>query len=107
MGLGPKTTELLGVLTRVAELLQTAGEGHWAGWVSAAADRIGRGDAGGLDSLLGAYGEMGSFNDLHLCQLNGHDVAPSREAAVNADLSKLRSTAWSLASDIRRLAEVE
>lgn len=103
---GPKTTELLSVLARVSVLLGEAGERHWATWVNTAAARIRAGDASGLDIVLDANGGMGSFNDLVLCEANGHDVAVDRTEEINAELDELRTTAWQLARDVRRVAEV-
>lgn len=103
---GPKTMELLTVLARISALLRDAGERHLATWVDTAAARIRSGDAPGLDTVLDAYGGMGSFNDLVLCEANGHDVARARPAAMNAELDELRTAAWTLAREVRRVAEI-
>jgi hypothetical protein len=103
---GPKTMELLTVLARISALLRDAGERHWATWVNTAAARIRAGDASGLDTQLDAYGGMGSFSDLVLCEANGHDVARDRTAAMNSELDELRSAQWTLAREVRRVAEI-
>jgi hypothetical protein len=49
---------------------------------------------------------MGSFSDLVLCEANGHDVARDRTAAMNSELDELRSALWTLAREVRRVAEI-
>lgn len=103
---GPKTAELLTVLARISGLLREAGARHWATWVNTAAARIRAGDASGLDIVLDANGGMGSFNDVVLCEANGHDVRPDRIDAINSELDELRTVAWELAREVRRVAEI-
>ncbi|HEY6876506.1 MAG TPA: hypothetical protein VI299_00755 [Polyangiales bacterium] len=98
--------ELLAVLARISALLRDAGERHGAAWVSTAAARIRSGDASGLDTVLDMYSGMGSCNDLVQCVANGHGVAPNRTATMNAELDELRRVAWTLAREVRHVAEI-
>jgi hypothetical protein len=61
-------TQLLADLDEAIELLRAAGETHWLAWLERDRARIAAGDVYGLDSMLGAFGGMGSFNDLILAQ---------------------------------------
>jgi hypothetical protein len=69
-------------------LLHAAGEPHWARRIRQSRAEIAAGDAYGLERLLGAYGGMGSLNDLHL--------GPDEER-----LQQLLQEAWVLATDLR------
>jgi hypothetical protein len=64
--------------------------------------RLESNDCSGIDHLLGAYGGMGSFNDLLLTPDNGHTVSAADSGNVNDSLDALRSEMYSLARDIRR-----
>jgi hypothetical protein len=59
-------------------------------------------DAHGLDRLLSAYGGMGSFNDLVITPLNGHNVSAGDVDRVNRELSRLRSEMYDDAAALRR-----
>lgn len=52
----------------------------------------------------GAYGGMGSFNDLILCSANGHNVPEETDREVNDRLDFLRSRLYELACEVRRTA---
>jgi hypothetical protein len=56
--------ELIAALDEVIALLDRAGEPHWRDWMAEGRARLHRADMFGLDKILGAYGGMGSFNDL-------------------------------------------
>jgi hypothetical protein len=86
--------QLLADLDEAIALLRDAGETHWSSWLERDRERIGRGDPYGLDSLLRAFGGMGSFNDLVLAQ---PDAEPSRAGFLRqADnrLWDLRDQIW-------------
>lgn len=104
--LGPKTRRLLGLLDRIATLLRDCDEAHWRQRVEADAALIRRGDIRGLDNFVGAFGGMGSFNDLVLCTQNGHRLAAERTSEVNEELDELRRSAHTLARAIRSEAVV-
>ena len=104
--MGPKTTELCERLRETAALLKRAGESHWAAWMDKSLRRIENSDLSGVDYLLGAYGGMGSFNDLILMSANGHSVSDADYRSVNDRLDALRSEMYQLARDVHRNAEV-
>ncbi|MDN4474209.1 DUF6966 domain-containing protein [Demequina zhanjiangensis] len=79
---------LLATLESMVVLLRSSDEPFWADWIEHARNEIQRRDAHGLDRLLGAYGGMGSLNDLYL----------GREAAR---FDALKDDAWLIARDLR------
>jgi len=42
-------------------------------------------------NILRWYGGMGSFSDLMICRMNGHDVRSEDESRINKKLSALRA----------------
>ena len=96
--------ELLNILTEIIELLEADGESHWLGWIRQSRERLLNSDYSGIEHLLSAYGGMGSFNDLVICQSyeNGHFCWKDGHAEKNNKLSELRSQAWKLADQMRR-----
>lgn len=105
--MGPKTAELCERLREASALLKSAGERHWAGWLDKSLSRIVRRDLSGVDHLLGAYGGMGSFNDLILMSANGHSVTDEDYRDVNDRLDTLRSRLYELARDVRQNAVID
>lgn len=59
---------LIDVLDALIQVLEQDGDTHWSAWMRRAKSRLAQGDDRGADDLLGAYGGMGSFNDLILGQ---------------------------------------
>jgi hypothetical protein len=104
--MGPKTAELCERLRETSALLKRSGEFHWSAWLDASLDRIENHDLSGVDHLLGAYGGMGSFNDLILTYVNGHTVPDVEVRSVNDRLDVLRSAMHELACEVRRDAEI-
>ena len=102
--MGPKTSSLIAVLSELIELLERDSETHWSNWMRNAKSRIEASDYSGITHLLGAYGGMGSFNDLILGQSlqRGKIVWKDNQAELNEELSRLRSEAWELATYIKR-----
>jgi hypothetical protein len=76
-------------LSQMTDLLVANEEDHWAEWIGRARDRIVAGDGYGLKRLLGAYGGMGSLNDLNL-------------GTERARFDALSEEAWSLATELLR-----
>jgi hypothetical protein len=103
---GPKTTELVAVLDELAAFLRRHSEAHWASWIERDRQALAAGDFHGVTHLLGAYGGMGSFNDLMLHPVNGHELDPSEIVSANERLDELRGRAYTLAHAIRRAADV-
>lgn len=79
---------LIATLASMIELLRAADEAFWADWIERARNEIRRRDAHGLDRLVGAFGGMGSLNDVYL----------ERETARFDDL---KSDAWVIAQELR------
>lgn len=90
--MGPETQRLIEVLRELSELLVALDHPHWAAWMRESERRLSNGDGSGILHLLGAFGGMGSFNDLRLGGDHGRRV------------EQLRSEAWQLAEDIRKEA---
>lgn len=105
-GMGPKTIELCEKIREVISLLRSVDEHHWAGWLDRSLSLIERADFSGVESLLRAFGGMGSFSDLTLTAANGHSVEDSEEFEVNDRLHTLRTRLYELADEIRRTAEI-
>ena len=104
--MGPKTSDLRDRLRQTSALLNRADESHWAAWMDKSLHRIENSDLSGIDHLLGAYGGIGSFNDLVLIAANGHSVSDADYRSVNDRLDSLRSEMYELACAIRRNAEI-
>jgi hypothetical protein len=102
--MGSKTKELITVLQSLIDLLQRDNETHWSKWMRVSKSRIEASDFSGITHLLGAYGGMGSFNDLILGQnmQRGKIVWKDNQTELNEELSRLRNEAWELATYIKR-----
>jgi hypothetical protein len=107
MTMGPQTQKLIVILREIIALLESDGDSHWANWMRISKTRLEAGDFSGITHLLNAYGGMGSFNDLIICQRfeNGKFSWTDGYKEKNALLSDLRSKAWELADAIRRNQE--
>ena len=97
-------SELVTVIDELIQLLEADGEEHWSRWMRASRDRLSVSDHSGIEHLLSAYGGMGSFNDLVVCQSYENGQFHWKEGYVekNNQLNDLRSKAWELANSIRR-----
>lgn len=60
------TGRLTATLAELAAGLRDADHERWASWVARDCDQVLRGDAHGLHHFLGAFGGMGSIDDLLL-----------------------------------------
>jgi hypothetical protein len=87
-----RVERLLARLDEGIALLAQHGESHWARWMRTVRAEVQLFDAHGLRRLLQAYGGMGSFNDVVLTHLNGHQIDPKQERIVNERLNALRSS---------------
>jgi hypothetical protein len=90
-------------LSELVALLEAHGEEYWADWLSRDLRTIKAGDAHRLDPLLGAFGGMGSLNDLVVHPMNGHRVDNSEVDAVNSRLDILRGRIWTEATSLRQV----
>jgi hypothetical protein len=93
--------ELKSSLDRTIALLREHGERHWLSWAERCRHELDAYDTAAFDHILGAYGGMGSFNDLLILGWNGHLVEPGREAAVNDRLGRLRMAICTSATALR------
>lgn len=99
-------TRLVANVADARELLERFGEDHWAKWMTSVHAELNAQDAQGLTRLLGAYGGMGTFNDLVIHPVNGHPVAEDDIDRINRSLAGLRTAMYSdakaLLHDIER-----
>ena len=87
------------VLRELIDLLDADKETHWRDWMAESLTELETNNLRGARHLMGAYGGMGSFNDLIIGQQmteDGFNWAPN--AGKNNDrLDELRSQAYNLA----------
>jgi len=107
---GPEATlraaELCSVLRAVIEVLDADGEAHWREWMAKGLGKVEAGDLrGGARHVLGAYGGMGSFNDLVIGQRMEEGVFTWAEGyqTQNDRLDGLRADAYDLAQALEEL----
>ena len=106
--MGPKTTELIGVLDRTIALLEDDGEDNWSHGLRRARARLQDSDFGGVSMLRAAFGGMGSFSDLVIGQrmVDGEFRWADGYREKNRELDGLRGRIWRLAEDIYRNHEI-
>ena len=80
----PRILQLQEHLAKLIAVLDEEGDRHWANWMRDSDRMLATGDPDGIEHFLGAFGGMGSFNDM----------ASERAAAVAA-------LAYRLAREIR------
>jgi hypothetical protein len=102
--MGPQTEKLVLELDACVLLLQSCSEKHWTEWLEKCGTDLKTGDFSGIERLLGAYGGMGSINDLVLHPMNGHTMEESQVKKSNELLRDHLSNAYSLAQDIKKNA---
>ena len=97
--MGPKTKQLIQSLSRLIQILEEANEPLWADWFSQAKHRLNNSDYSGIKKILGAYGGMGSFNDLVI----GYSIKGPDENYINTNdkMDELRHLIYSLAHEIK------
>ncbi len=98
--MGPKTKQLVQSLSRLIQILEEANEPLWADWFSQAKHRLNNSDLSGITKILGAYGGMGSFNDLVI----GYSIKGPDDNYINTndEMNELRKIMYSLAQEIKR-----
>ncbi len=72
----------------------------WARWMAESRRQIVAHDARGLSHLLGAFGGMGSFNDVLFHSLNGDELPPEVIDRLNRELASLRTALYSDAKEL-------
>lgn len=92
---------LRSTLAEAAALLRSHGEEHWTAWLQRCLLSLGAYDAQAIDSILSAFGGMGSFNDLVVCASNGHTISKAEESLVNTRLDDLGSRIHADATTLR------
>ena len=105
--MGPKTERLVSLLESASSVLRSCGEEHWSSWLEKDAALLRASDLKAIEHFLGAFGGMGSINDLVLHPINGHRVAEPDIAKVNESLRALLAEASELAREIRNEALVQ
>jgi hypothetical protein len=89
---GATERDLATALKDTLALLDSVAETLWA-------SKIRRALEGSLDptQILSWYGGMGSFNDLVVAKVNGHELPRAHESVANARLAELRTEVYELA----------
>jgi len=102
--MGPKTTELVNQLDECAAFLKACSEVKWAQWLEKCSSLLKSGQISGIDHFHGAFGGMGSANDIVLHPMNGHTIEESEINAANEKLRAYFSTIGKLAEEVRKNA---
>ena len=107
--MGTKTKQLIAILDQLIAILDADGESHWRKWMASSRSRLLNSDYSGIDHLLGAYGGMGSFNDLVIGQsmVNGQFRWKDGAREANDTLDSLRTEAYQVADFIKRNHDIE
>ena len=85
------------LLFEIEELLVSVDETWWSSNVRRAKSLPRKQQA---ERILQMFGGMGSFNDLILCEDNGHSVAREDEDEINRRLRELQSDLFDLCTSI-------
>ena len=100
--IGPEVRKLISVLDAAASLLRSCGENHWADWLENDAALLRAGNVeGGIQHFLGAFGGMGSINDVVLTPISGQQIAERDVDNVYERFRALLSEASQLAKHVR------
>ena len=102
--MGPKTTELVNELEGCASFLRECSEVKWAYWLENSASLLKSGQISGIDHYKGAFGGMGSINDLVLHPINGHTIKETEINSANEKLKVYFSTICQLAEEVTKHA---
>jgi hypothetical protein len=82
--------------------LNTYDEKNWASIFIKIQKLIDLGDRRSLDSLKSMRGGMGSFTDLVICQINGHNIDKNQEDFANKELMRLGGLAFKSADKLNK-----
>jgi hypothetical protein len=107
--MGTEIQNLIAKLDELIELLKTDREVHWCNWMDRAKQKLENSDYAGVEDLLGAYGGMGSFNDLVISQStkDGEIIWELDSQAKNKQLDVLRSSIWEMAMWLKQNHEIQ
>jgi len=103
--MGNVTIELIGKLKELVAFLDKQNESHWCAWFKRSLSMIESSDYQGIERVLGAYGGMGSFNDLVLSK-KLEDGSYSILPEANNYLDELRNSIAEKASYIKSNHEI-
>jgi len=102
--MGPKTKELIIELEACANMLKECSEIHWGLWLEECASLLKTGNFRGIEKFEGAFGGMGSINDLILHPINKHNISESEVQKYNERLQKHLDRCLNLTNEIRQNA---
>ncbi len=86
---------LIQLLITCEDLLRSVSENFWADKIKWVVTKGGESlDLYLLEEIISWYGGMGSFNDLMICEINGHLLNGKDEKILNDELNKLNSAIY-------------
>ena len=96
------TQSLICELEACASLLRDCSEDHWASWLEKSVNLIKQRKFSGIELFEGAFGGMGSINDLVLSPINGHTIEQSKVGSCNDQMRNHFEKAHKLIKTIRK-----
>jgi len=102
--MGQRTEELILELESCASLLRSCSEIHWAKWLEKSIGHLKKGQFRGIEHFEGAFGGMGSINDLVLTPVNGHTLKESEVDTYNNRMREHFDKAHNLIKETRKNA---
>lgn len=103
--MGKVTEELIKELEELIHFLDSQNESHWSLWFRRCHKMLINSDYSGIPRILGAYGGMGSFNDLVLTK-KLPDGSTSLCPNENDNLDRLRNSIGEKANYIKSNHEI-
>ncbi len=102
--LNTMTPEYLELVARLQELilfLERYNEKSWSKYFIGIKEQLENGNRQGVLTLSQMRGGMGSFSDLVICKINGHEIREEDEAKVNEELIQLAEGVFTQTRQIR------
>ena len=99
--------DLITQLTVATSMLENVKEEFWAKWLQENLNMIRQRNFRGVERLLSGFGGMGSFTDLVIHPINGHEILESQISSVNEQFAALRTKLYHLAIKIKHEVESE
>jgi hypothetical protein len=96
-----KYSELTYRLNKLISFLDKYNEKSWSKFFSNLKEQVENEKKQAVISLTQMRGGMGSFSDLVICKINGHNIDRQNEVEVNEELMQLAEDVFSLARKIR------
>lgn len=98
-----RATELI---QKILSLLENHGEDIWAVEIRLLLKKWGTPmGLGGALELFRWFGGLGSFSDVKISSMNGHDLKGQDEVEINSELRDLRSQLYELCEHLKRKME--